>query len=136
MSEAAISKVLAPAPLNGLALTPARLLVVLWAAWSLVMIMMMREAVGALDLGDTDNYMRLAEWRDFLAGQGWFDLRQHRLIGPEGGDMHFSRIPDAAMSALYWIVSPFIGAQAAEQFVLLAYPPLLFLGFLLATSAF
>lgn len=133
MSEAALSRDLAELSPNRLTLTPARFLVILWVVWSLVMIMTTREAVGAFDLGDTDNYMRLAEWRDFLAGQDWFDTRQHRFVGPEGGDMHFSRLPDAAMSVVYGMASPFIGRAAAEQFALLAYPPLLFLGFLLAT---
>lgn len=134
MSEAAISGLSAPAAPGGPMLTPGRFLVALWAAWSLAMIFTTREAVGALDLSDTDNYMRLAEWRDFLAGQDWFDLRQHRFVGPDGGDMHFSRLPDAAMSAFYWLTSPFIGSAAAEQFTLLAFPLLLFLFFLIATA--
>lgn len=135
MSEAAISGRSTLAMAGRRAMTPTRVLIILWTTWSLAMIFMTRASVGALDLGDTDNYMRLAEWRDFLGGQNWFDLTQHRFIGPEDGDMHFSRLPDALMSALYWLASLVIGPAAAEQFVLLAFPPLLFLWFLAMTAA-
>ncbi|MGO7426910.1 hypothetical protein ACCT09_45980, partial [Rhizobium ruizarguesonis] len=43
---------------------------------------------------DNDDGMRLVEVRDFLAGQGWFDLMQYRL-GLDGGTlMHWSRLID------------------------------------------
>jgi len=135
MSETAISGYSPLAAVRLAALTPTRVLVIVWTAWSLAMILMSQAAVGALELGDTDNYMRLAEWRDFLGGQNWFDLHQHRFVGPDGGDMHFSRLPDALMSALFLLASPFIGRAAAEQFVLLAYPPLQLLWFLAAAAA-
>lgn len=115
-----------------LSLPPARFLAIAWAAWSIVQIRAGSPRIASGDLGDTDNYMRLVEWRDFLAGQDWFDLRQHRFIGPDGGDMHFSRIPDAMMSALHWLFAPLVGGGAAEQIVLLAHPLLLLLGFLAA----
>src|ERR1700730_3345255 len=40
----------------------------------------------ALTLGDTDDAMRLVQLRDFLGGQGWFDLHQPRLGPPVGSD--------------------------------------------------
>ena len=33
---------------------------------------------------DPDSTMRLVQVRDLLAGQGWFDLVQHRLAPPDG----------------------------------------------------
>ncbi|MEL7285710.1 MAG: hypothetical protein AAGJ68_14405, partial [Pseudomonadota bacterium] len=41
-----------------------------------------------------DDLMRLQQVRDLLAGQDWFDVNQHRLLTPEQGDMHWSRLPD------------------------------------------
>lgn len=34
-----------------------------------------------LQLGDTDDNMRLMQVRAWLGGQGWYDLRQYRQIG-------------------------------------------------------
>lgn len=116
------------------AISPARALLILWAGWSLGKIVAGGRAIAGGNLGDTDDYMRLAQWRDFLAGQNWVDLRQHRYIGPDGGDLHFTRLPDAAMSALDFIAQPFLGAAAAERLTLLLYPPLLLLAFLSACA--
>lgn len=50
--------------------------------------------------GDNDSILRMVEVRDFMAGQGWFDLTQYRM-GPEGGFvMHWSRLVDAPIAAL------------------------------------
>ena len=49
---------------------------------------------------DTDDAMRLVQVRDLLAGQGWFDMVQHRLMPPEGASMHWSRLVDAPLAAL------------------------------------
>ena len=45
-------------------------------AWLLIVIQLMAQhwSVAALTLADTDDAMRLAQLRDWLAGQGWFDL--------------------------------------------------------------
>ncbi len=42
---------------------------------------------------DPDDAMRLVEVRDYLGGQGWFDLHQYRL-GPDGGTLMHGRGPD------------------------------------------
>lgn len=115
-------------------ITPARFLLIVWAAFSLGKIALAGPAIAAGEFGDTDDYMRLAEWRDFLGGQGWFDLAQHRFVGPDGGDMHFSRLPDALMSVFFWLTAPLLGPAAAERFTLLVYPPLLLLVFLSAIA--
>src|ERR1700704_499688 len=48
----------------------------------------------------TDDAMRLVEVRDFLAGQGWFDLTQYRLSPPDGVATHWSRLIDVPLAAL------------------------------------
>lgn len=55
--------------------------------------------VGGLVLPDTDDAMRLVQIRDLLAGQGWFDMSQHRLMPPNGAGMHWSRLVDAPSPA-------------------------------------
>jgi hypothetical protein len=48
----------------------------------------------------TDDAMRLVQVRDLIAGQGWFDLVQHRLNPPAGTPMHWSRLIDLPLAAL------------------------------------
>src|SRR5580692_6682982 len=66
---------------------------------------------------DTDSAMRLAQVRDLLHGQAWFDTVQHRMNTPYGLPMHWSRLVDAPL-ALLMLVS--------ESFALPAWPLLLF----------
>ena len=42
----------------------------------------LRAVVERLRLPDSDDAMRLVQVRDLLAGQGWFDMVQHRLMPP------------------------------------------------------
>lgn len=71
---------------------------------------------------DTDSAMRLAEVRDLVAGQGWFDTVQHRMNTPYGLPMHWSRLVDAPLALLCLI---------SERFALIAWPLLLFAALLL-----
>ncbi|HKU63434.1 MAG TPA: hypothetical protein VJQ06_00105 [Rhizomicrobium sp.] len=72
--------------------------------------------VGAGISLDTDSAMRLAQVRDLLQGQGWFDTVQHRMNTPYGLPMHWSRLVDAPL-ALLMLVS--------ERFAFVAWPLLL-----------
>lgn len=65
--------------------------VLLWQKWA---------AIHWLALGDTDDNMRLDQVRDWLAGQGWYDLRQHRMGPPAGFDIHWSRLVDLPIAGL------------------------------------
>jgi len=85
------------------------------------------DAVSGLEFGDTDDAMRLVQTRDLLSGQSWFDRRQARLAPPEGVEMHWSRLPDAALAGLILVAQPFLGAADAERFAVAAWPLLLYL---------
>lgn len=76
---------------------------------------------------DPDDSMRLVQVRDFLAGQGWFDLTQYRL-GPEGGTlMHWSRLVDLPIAGLILFFSLFMAPASAEAAAALVWPVLLIL---------
>ncbi|MDO6965513.1 hypothetical protein [Rhizobium alvei] len=77
---------------------------------------------------DPDDSMRLVEIRDFLNGQGWFDLMQYRL-GPEGGTlMHWSRFIDLPIAALILFFQLFTSdALLAEKLAVGVWPVLLIL---------
>lgn len=82
---------------------------------------------------DTDDAMRLTMVHDFLGGQGWFDLVQHRLNTPFGGEIHWSRLIDVPEAGLLWLMRLLFGAGADTA---MAYSwPLLLLGALLWLTA-
>ena len=106
--------------------TPVRIALIIWGAMSLVAIIAKWQAIGALDLSDTDDAMRMAQVRDLLAGQGWWDLSQYR-VNPAGGGvlMHWSRIVDAPLAAGILLLKPLFGQAMAERIVMTLWPPLL-----------
>jgi len=77
-----------------------------------------------LSLPDTDDVMRLQQVRDWIAGQHWFDLTQHRLAG--GLPMHWTRLADLGPALLIAIVTPLIGDHAATVGAVIAWPLMLF----------
>lgn len=119
----------APAP-GGIVLsgwfTPVRIALTIWGAMSLVAIIAKWHAIGALDLSDTDDAMRMAQVRDLLAGQSWWDLSQYR-VNPAGGGvlMHWSRIVDAPLAVGILLLKPLFGQVMAERIVMALWPPLL-----------
>lgn len=107
-------------------LTPVKLGLILWAALSVAAIVAGWQAIMTLDLFDTDDAMRMAQVRDLLAGQSWWDLTQYRL-NPAGGGvtMHWSRIVDAPLAAGILLLQPLVGQAMAERIVMTLWPPLL-----------
>src|SRR3546814_9744340 len=100
----------------------------LWLAVVAVSLFVYREGIAALDLRDADDLMRLAEVRDLIAGQSWFDVTQYR-INPAGGGgpMHWSRFIDAQMVALTAWLRPFMSPEAAARWAAALYPLVLIL---------
>jgi hypothetical protein len=74
---------------------------------------------------DNDDVMRLVKIRDWLSGQGWFDLMQYRL-GLEGGTpMHWSRLVDAPIGGLIVLFSVLMPVFVAEGVAASIWPLLL-----------
>ena len=129
MSAAAAPPVAATTPggiRSGPWFTPARIALIVWGLMSLIAIAANWQAIGAFDLGDTDDAMRMAQVRDLLAGQGWWDLTQYR-VNPAGGGvlMHWSRLVDAPLAAGILLLKPLVGQAMAERIVMAVWPPLL-----------
>jgi len=89
---------------------------------------------GVFDAMSTDDAMRLVEVRDLMAGQSWFDLTQHRLDPRLGSPMHWSRLIDAPLAAMIWLLRPLLGASGAEQATLVLWPTLLLAASLVAVA--
>ncbi|NYJ13613.1 hypothetical protein GGI64_004697 [Rhizobium leguminosarum] len=83
---------------------------------------------------DNDDGMRLIEVRDFLAGQGWFDLMQYRLGLGGGTLMHWSRLIDLPIASLIWFFGLFAPHETAEALALAVWPVSLVLPAMLAMA--
>ncbi|HEY1386384.1 MAG TPA: hypothetical protein VGF43_22365 [Dongiaceae bacterium] len=79
---------------------------------------------------DTDDFMRLVQVRDLLAGQAWTDLTQYRLNPPDGTPMHWSRLADAPIALVTLALSLMLDALTAMKVAAMLLPPLYFLLFL------
>jgi hypothetical protein len=78
----------------------------------------------AWTLPDADDALRLSEVRNFLAGQGWFDLHESRLGLAAGYDSHWSRLIDAGLAGLFFAFRPFADVSLAERLTVTVAPML------------
>ena len=93
-------------------------------AWLLAVVQLVAQhwAVTAQTLLDTDDAMRLVQMRDWLAGQGWYDLTQRRLAG--GYKSHWSRLIDAGLAGTLRVFSLFTEPAMAERLMRTVWPML------------
>lgn len=104
-----------------------RLALIAWLGISIWLVWSRWYPISWLALGDTDDNMRMMQVRGLLQGQGWYDLRQHRLAPPEGLNIHWTRLVDLPIAGLYLIFQPFAGHYWAERLAT-AIAPLIPLG--------
>ena len=71
-----------------------------WAVAAIVLTIVSLPGIAALRFADPDDAMRYLEVRDWLAGQSWWDVSQHRLWGGHFA-MHWSRLVDVPLTASY-----------------------------------
>ena len=94
-----------------------------WAIVSALLIAVNWSAIAARHFPDPDDIMRLVQVRDLIAGQGWFDLTQYRVDAAGGGvAMHWSRLVDLPLICIIALLTPIVGAGAAESAALIAVP--------------
>lgn len=80
--------------------------------------------LSALRLPDTDDVVRLQQIRDWLNGQAFANVSQHRLAG--GLAMHWSRVPDLVPGATIAALTPLVGVHPATLTAVIVWPLLLF----------
>ncbi|MCK0095713.1 hypothetical protein MWU60_09035 [Yoonia sp. F2084L] len=79
-----------------------------------------------------DDIMRLLTVRDWLAGQGWYDVRQYQMLPPEGLPLHWSRYIDVGIAAFIVPLSYVMPMATAEQVAAAIWPTLILLLTILA----
>ncbi|MDX8349859.1 hypothetical protein SLH49_17875 [Cognatiyoonia sp. IB215446] len=72
-----------------------------------------------------DDVMRLVMVRDLIAGQGWFDVVQYRVLPPEGMPLHWSRYVDAAIAAIILPLSYIVSMPTAELLGAMIWPAMI-----------
>jgi len=105
-----------------------------WAGISALMLIVSWSHIAQLTMWDPDDYMRLAQFRDWIGGQGFFDVSQYRFDPPHGFAMHWSRLVDLPLAAITLLLSPLIGPVMGER-VAVTIIPLLTLGGIMAGVA-
>ena len=110
------------------------LVLLFWLLFAAIFIFNRMGAIGAFALGDTDDNLRMMQVRDLLAGQDWYDLRQHRLDPPNGADVHWSRLVDLPIAGIKLALAPFLGGATAER-AAVAFAPLIPMAVLMSAVA-
>lgn len=108
-------------------------LVLAWALIAAIQVWLFRAEIAGLRFADVDDMMRLLEVKDWLGGQGWFDVTQYR-IGPHGIPMHWSRLVDLPLAAVIAPLAPLIGETMAEQ-AAITIVPIVTMGAAMAAAA-
>ena len=112
----------------GVTITPQpRWIILAWVVCCAILLWLTRGELNALGFRDPDDAMRLQQVRDWIGGQPFLDVSQHRVNPPAGGPMHWSRIVDMPIAAMILLLRPIVGAHLAEVLAC-AIVPLLLLG--------
>ncbi|MCD2315145.1 hypothetical protein LQ954_03155 [Sphingomonas sp. IC-11] len=107
-----------------------RAALVAWLIASLIFLMIGAKDINILRFSDPDDAMRLLEVRDWLAGQSWWDVAQHRFNHGHF-PMHWSRLVDLPLAAILITATPLLGEPAATRLAMTIVPLLLLLATML-----
>ncbi len=111
---------------------PWRTVGLLWIAMSICLTWLFWAKAVTGNFDDPDDFLRLQQVRDFLNGQSWFDLTQHRIAPPDGLAMHWSRLVDLPILAVLLPLKPVVGQHLAEAVAAVAAPLLTLLTLMVA----
>jgi hypothetical protein len=99
-------------------------LLLFWIGTALYLVWERWNGIRWFGLGDTDDNMRMMQVRALIDGQGWYDLRQHRLNPPYGANIHWSRLVDLPIAGIKLMLTPLIGGARAETAAVTVAPML------------
>lgn len=94
-----------------------------WLAIAVLLLLTNLTGIAERRFPDPDDTLRLIQVRDLIAGQGWFDLHQHRIDALHGGvPMHWSRLVDVPLALVVLLLRPLLGQPPAEMIALIGVP--------------
>ncbi|WP_100368386.1 hypothetical protein [Yoonia maricola] len=105
-----------------------------------MLIIIVKAGVDGMKLGQgfasfgNDDVMRMLSVRDWVAGQGWYDVAQYRLLPPEGVPLHWSRYIDVGIAALIVPFSLIFPMDVAEMVAATLWPTLIMIIHVLAVA--
>lgn len=139
MTDARFARTDPPTPSLGRegALSAVHLVLGVFAIWALtaaILLWIARSHIAALEMWDPDDYLRLQQVRDWLGGQGFFDVTQYRIDPPGGVPMHWSRIVDLPLAGLILLLKPLFGPMLAERITVSVVPLITLAGSLSAVA--
>lgn len=105
-------------------------LALIWAFSSAVIFWIAATATKGSPLIDPDDFLRMVQVRDWIAGQSWFDVTQYRMHPPEGGAMHWSRWLDVPIAGMSLLTGMFL-THGQSDVVTVTLLPLMLLGLLM-----
>lgn len=92
-----------------------------WGIAALVLVALSFRAISHLWFPDPDDAMRLVQVRDWLAGQSWWDVSQHRLWGGHFA-MHWSRLVDLPLALMMGLLDPIVGPAVSTRIAVTLVP--------------
>jgi hypothetical protein len=101
---------------------PNRGILLAWLTVSVLLLLFAAPNILDNRLPRSDDALRLAQVRDLMAGQGWYDLHQYRMTPPGGTLMPLSRLLDAPIAAMIWALSLFMEQPLAERVAMVLAP--------------
>ena len=79
---------------------PTLAIILTWLCISVILLAVASTRILDNQYPDPDDALRLAQVRDLLAGQAWYDLHQYRMTPPDGTLMHWSRLVDLPIAGM------------------------------------
>ena len=104
-----------------------------WGIAAAILVALSFGAITHLWFPDPDDAMRLVEARDWLAGQSWWDVSQHRLWDGHFA-MHWSRLVDLPLAGTMALLDPVVGPGLSTR-ITITIAPLLTLLAVMAPGA-
>ena len=97
-------------------------LLLIWLAVCAVLVFVSWEQIASGMGWGPDDQLRLVQLRDWMAGQSWFDTVQYRIAFPDSQPMHWPRLIELPLVFVIALLSPVIGASAAEVAAMVIVP--------------
>lgn len=91
----------------------------IWIAWTPL------DPDVVLEYAGPDDLMHIISVRDWVSGQGWYDMNQYRVLPPDGADLHWSRYVMLGPAALLYLFDMFMSPQQAELLMAVVWPTFL-----------